>query len=94
MEAQGMFWRSTGMWLLEHELDFTLQHSCPSCPPKPAKTQTKSPKSCNHTPLQSPTPSSIAERQDCGNPGEIPIPLVGERLGNHHVPWKGGEGCT
>lgn len=24
MEAQGVFWRTMGMWLLEHELDYTL----------------------------------------------------------------------
>lgn len=30
VEAQGVFWGSMGMWLLEHELDYTLWHSCPS----------------------------------------------------------------
>lgn len=96
MEAQAVFWKSMGMWLLEHKLDFTLWHSCSSWHEvfiRTSKNTNQTPKSCNHTPLQTTAPSSITERQDCGNPGEIPIPLVPKRLENHCVPWKGGDGC-
>lgn len=77
---------------LEHELGFTLWHSCPSWHEgftQTSKNTNQTPKSCNHIPLQSPEPSSITERQGCGNPGEIPIPLMHKRLENQPCALEG-----